>query len=83
MNISFIVNYWYLWLIGLIISPLLAFLPQLNNFRKMSKHVDEAYPPDFFKPGIFIFTIFFGVLTLIFFILFLASLVISVTVSIA
>lgn len=78
MNIDLISNYWYLWLIGLIISPLLAILPQLKHLRKMMAENSKGMPGDFFKPGLFAMLIVFGVLTFIFFVLFLISLIISI-----
>lgn len=83
MSIDIILSYWYLWIIGLIISPLLAILPQLKNLRKIFAEETKCDPTEFFKPGAFILTVIFGILTFVFFILFVLSLLLSILIGIA
>ncbi len=64
----FIMQYWYLWVIGLIVMPIVALLPQINNIREVIDRKDRN-PKDivklFLNPGTLIITIIGGMGTFV------------------
>lgn len=77
----FIMQYWYLWVIGLIAMPIIALLPQINNIREVIDGKDRN-PKDilklFLSPGTLIITIIGGMGTFVCFVLFFTSIIFAI-----
>ncbi len=77
----FIIQYWYLWVIGLIVMPIIALLPQINNVREVLDRTDRN-PKDiaklFLHPGTLLITIIGGMGTFVCFVLFFVSIVFAI-----
>ncbi len=78
---DFILQYWYLWIIGLFLFPLLAVFPNLKNIHAAID--DKGQNPEkiaklFLTPGILTITIAAGIGTFICFVFFLASIVLAI-----
>ena len=77
---TYIVAYWYLWVIGLIVFPLIAVLPQVGNIRKAIE--DNGQHPEeigklFVSPPAIIVSIVGGMGTFICLALFVFSLILG------
>ncbi len=82
---QFILQYWYLWIIGLFLFPLLAVFPNLKNIHEAID--DKGQNPEriaklFLSPGVLIITIAAGIGTLISFVFFLASILLAIVAAI-
>ncbi len=78
---SFIVQYWYLWVIGLIAFPIVAVMPQLRNIQRA---IDEKGASAreiaklFLSPGSLIVSIVGGMGTFVCLVFFFASIIITI-----
>lgn len=80
MNINFVTTYWWLWIIGLLVFPLIAVLPQLKNIREAVAKGDSD--PNyvamlFLNAKSLILSIVFGMATFVCFVLFMASVLVA------
>lgn len=76
MNPLYITSYWPYWIVGLVVFPLLAILPQLAKIRKAVEIGDKdpkAVARMFLSPSSLAVTVICGLATFICFILFMAS----------
>ncbi len=77
----FIMQDWYLWVIGLIVMPVIAVLPQISNIREVIDRKDRD-PKEiaklFLSPGTLIVTIIGGMGTFVCFVLFFASILFAI-----
>jgi hypothetical protein len=81
MSGNFIINLWPYWIIGLIIFPVLAILPQLANIRASLRLRDpQQIVMLFLTPRSIISFVVFGMLSFVCFVLFLASAIIGIIV---
>lgn len=81
MHANFIIDLWPWWIIGLIVSPLLAVLPQLGNIRKAVALGDDdpkAVAGLFLQPASIILTVVFGMATFVFMVLFIAAVLVGI-----
>lgn len=77
----FVLDYWYLWVIGLIVLPVIAVLPQLKNILdavnaggKDPKEIMKL----FLKPGILAVTIIAGMGTFVCVVFFFLSIIFAI-----
>ncbi len=77
----FIMHYWYLWIIGVIVMPIIAVLPQINNIREVIDRKDRD-PKEiaklFLSPGTLIITIIGGMGTFVSLVLFFVSIILAI-----
>jgi uncharacterized membrane protein YhaH (DUF805 family) len=77
----FVLDYWYVWIIGLIVLPVIAVLPQLKNIHRITDCKDKD-PKEivklFLNPGTLAITIMGGVGTFICFVFFLLSILFAI-----
>lgn len=77
----FIMQYRYLWIIGLIAMPVIALLPQINNIREVIDRKDRN-PGDivklFLSPGTLTITIIGGMGTFVCLVLFIVSIIFAI-----
>ena len=80
MNTNIVTTYWWVWIIGLVVFPLLAVLPQLSNIREA---VAKGQSDPNYVAGLFltakslIISIVFGMATFVSFVLFMASVLVA------
>ncbi len=85
MGSNFIINFWPVWIAGLIILPLLIILTQLKNIRfaiDQSEENPKEVAKLFLSPGSLIITIVFGLGTFVCFVLFMASVLVGTVAAI-
>lgn len=77
----FVLEYWYVWVIGLIVLPIIAVLPQLKNILQAIDHKDKD-PKEiaklFLKPGSLIIGIIGGIGTFVCFVFFFLSILFAI-----
>lgn len=81
MSANYIMDYWPLWIAGLIIFPLLAILPQLKNIREAvdKGESDPNYVGKLFLTPYSIFlSVVFGMGTIVSLVLFIASVIVGI-----
>lgn len=77
----FVLDYWYLWVIGLIVLPVIAILPQISNIMQVVND-KEKDPKEimklFLKPGTLVITIFAGMGTFVCGVFFFLSIIFAI-----
>ena len=64
----FIMQYWYLWVIGLILMPIVTILPQIKNILEIIDHTDKnpkAIAKLFLNPRMLVMSIIGGMGTFV------------------
>lgn len=82
---QFILEYWYLWIIGLILFPVIITLLQLKNIHAAID--DKGQNPEkiaklFLSPGLLAVTIAAGIATFVCFAFFLAAIILGIVAAI-
>lgn len=74
----FIMEYWYLWVIGIILLPIVALLPQIKNILEIIDHKDKN-PGEivklFLNPGTLVISIIGGMGTFVCLVFFFLSII--------
>ena len=77
----FIMQYWYLWVIGLILMPIVTILPQIKNILEIIDHTDKN-PKEiaklFLNPRMLVMSIIGGMGTFVCFVFFFLSIIFSI-----
>lgn len=78
---TFIMQYWYLWVIGLVVFPVIAVLPQLKNIHQAIDDKDASpgkIAKLFLDPGSLTVSIIGGMGTFVCLVFFFASIIITI-----
>ncbi len=77
----FIMQYWYLWVIGLILMPVITILPQIKNILEVIDRKDKN-PKEiaklFLNPGTLVMSIIGGMGTFVCFVFFFLSIIFAI-----
>lgn len=77
----FIMQYWYLWVIGLILMPVITILPQIKNILEVIDRKDKN-PKEiaklFLNPGTLVMSIIGGMGTFVCFVFFFSSIIFAI-----
>lgn len=77
----FIMQYWYLWVIGLIVLPIVAILPQIKNILEVIERKDKD-PKEiarlFLNPGTLVISIIGGMGTFVCLVFFFLSIIFAI-----
>ncbi len=77
----FILEYWYLWVIGLIVLPIIAVLPQIKNILEAIDRKDKE-PKEivklFLNPGTLVISIIGGMGAFVCFVFFFLSIIFAI-----